>query len=128
MGFVMTLCTGALYLRRYVSVHQSQRIVEQKIVLVMSILILFFNDPIYFISVFWPSTFRYHFYYLAQLFLFSFWLSLLSFCFSSGSLERRESIRSRDNSFRELQREQKKSFISYIFCAILLCFLGIIAR
>lgn len=58
-GCVVTLLTGFCYAWSYCRVSQYQRLVEQKLVLVMSVLVFLFNDPLYVISVLFPNQVRY---------------------------------------------------------------------
>jgi hypothetical protein len=49
--FVLSILAGFLYIRKCRKIPDSDRIIEQKLIGILSIFLIFFNDPFYPITV-----------------------------------------------------------------------------
>ena len=55
MFFILSLLTCIVYLFRYSKIPEKERVVEQKIIAALSVLLILFNDPFYPITILKPN-------------------------------------------------------------------------
>jgi hypothetical protein len=82
--FVLSLLAAFLYNRKYRKISVNDRIIEQKLIEILSVMVIFFNDPFYPITVLKENMVRYAFLMIEKFLLFDAVCPdvccLLSFC------------------------------------------------
>lgn len=83
--FVLSILAAFLYIRKYKKIPVTDRIIEQKLIGILSIFLIFFNDPLYPITVLKENMARYLFFKLVHFSQHYLWYLLSCIWFSCGS-------------------------------------------